>query len=318
MTPRGGTVLAGRWQIMSSLCAACLTVGCLGLNDQEKELLVVHQQNSKVFYDQGDFARAIDTCRRGLELKKSDRTLRLTLAYSLLQTGNEAFVREADQILQDLEGWRSDDFRVQMGRGITQLTMSRMVDDTQLAQEHRSQARDYLERSIELEPDSAEAIFQLAVLALEQEHFPDFERRSAQALDLIRSSVRIKRRTLEMAEDPEQSRRTQRDLLVELRRGQELLRMRSALAYSEKRFEDALNDLQQMEDLGVMARSDYFNRARARERAGQMEAAVQDYVDFIEMSEDGNDTNVQVAVENLYELRARIAEQRVLERLDES
>ena len=65
--------------------------------------------------------RAVDQCLRGLELDEDDYSLNLTLAWSLLRTGDKARVFEAYErfkVTEDLN-WFEEDFRIYLGLGET-------------------------------------------------------------------------------------------------------------------------------------------------------------------------------------------------------
>ncbi len=298
----------------ASIALAFGCVSCLGLSDQEKEMLIVHQQNSKVYYDQGNMARAEQHCRLGLELEPDDRTLRLTLAYVLLKRADPESLEESLQYLDSLDSWfGGEDFRVLLGKGIALQSQARLAleSGSSEASDLFEEARDRLEDSLELEADNIEAVFHLSLLDLEQNNVEKFWSHSEHTLSLVEKSVRMKAKLLERIEGERQRSAMIRDRVVDQQRGRRLRELRAELAFRQGNHDEALQEMSGLEALDAFARPHYFNRAMIHQARGDLEEAVQDYERFIELSDAGIDANVQVAVENLYDLRAELAEQRV-------
>jgi tetratricopeptide (TPR) repeat protein len=288
--------------------------GCFGLSDQEQELLIIHQQNSKLYYDRGDYGLAIQQCRLGLQLSPGDETLQLTLAYSLLRTSTRESTEEAYEILDSMEGWfGSSDFRVVLGQGIASLSLYRHYQDSEpeLAESYREEARDLLEEATEMAPDSIEAYYHLSLLDLELGDLDRFLEHSGQTLVLLESSIRLKDRTIDKVEREEQRELISRDRRIAADRGRQLVRLRSAILYRRDRIRDALEELARLESVDGLERPDYFNRARLHEELGELELAVDDYETFLDLSERSSDTNVEMAMDSLFRLRAQLAERRV-------
>ena len=293
------------------------TAGCRGLSEQQEQMLVIHQQNSKEYYDQGDLSRAEDQARRGLALDADDRSLNLLLAYVLLRRGTMDALNEADEIFEDLDGgWGSaDDFRLELGMGIVAMTRQRLLRQREPADQRAitrasERAREKLGRALELEPDCTEAVYQLALLAVEEGETAQFREHSDRAIELLDRSVTVKRRALQRITNPRQRTTSLRDLSVDTRRARELLRLRADLRFREQDLEGCLADLDQLEELGAFGRSDFYDRARVLTELNQIARAVDDYESFLEHSEE-LDGEVQKAIESLTTLRAQLAEQHV-------
>ena len=304
-----------RWALPLLATAALTVAGCGGLEPAEQEMLVVHQQNSKIYYDRGDLPRAEQQARLGLEINDNDRSLKLLLAYVLLRQNTDASLEEALDLLSGLGGSRSEDYRVHLGRGLVETSWFRLrrEDDPEDAAKHLARARRAMRSVVELEPDCTEAYYHLALLDLEEENFDQFNQHVETTLTLVGRSLKAKDVALEQVGRPEQRQLIVRDRQVDAGRGRELLLLRAERAYQQKRYADAVRDLDRMADLGDLSRADYFNRARILHEVGDLERAVADYERFIELSDAGLDARVEVALDNLFQLRAQIAEGRTRE-----
>jgi len=302
-----------------ALCLLVLGAGlpsCSGLEPEEQQMLVVHKQLSKTYYDRGDFGRAEQQCRLGLETDSSDRTLLLTLAWVRLRQGTKEALAEAEDLFNRLGGPRSDDFRVHLGRALVFIAHFRNTPEDAPA-DAQEEARDYLklarktlDKVLTLAPDCTEAAYQAAVLSLEEEDFAAFETLSDRTLVLVERSIKAKDLALERIDRPEQQALVKRDRWLDASRGRELLLLRAQRAYEDGQLDASLAHLDRLGSMGEMGPADYFNRARILEDLHQWERAAKDYERFIVLNKDPSSTQVQAALDNLEVIRARIAETR--------
>lgn len=111
-----GAVLTSRTVllILLVLCAACSS-----LSEKEETALNLYKQNSKSYYNTGNYVKAIDQCYKGLELDENDFSLNLTLGWSLLRAGGKAnLFASLSQFEKTLDlGWFDEDYRVLLGLG---------------------------------------------------------------------------------------------------------------------------------------------------------------------------------------------------------
>lgn len=305
--------MLGRAAILVVLSALCGT-GCSLFGDEtNEEFLIIHKRNSKIYYDQGDLQRSEQQCRKGLEIDSDDPTLQLTLAYCLLRQGAVDQLLEADSILESMEGWfGTDDWRVPLGRGMVEQSLGRLASATDEveAAEHRARSRQYLERALELNDESVEAAYSVSLLDVEDNRFEDFEVHSARTIELIRKSDRTAGTRLRYTEDESARRLTEIERQVNRERARGLLEVRAGRAFAAGNFENALRDLDILDELGGLTGADHYNRARMRERTGDIPGAVDDFEKFLAMIGDRIDDRVDLALRSLTELRSQLAEQR--------
>lgn len=134
----------------TGICSLLLLLypACFGLNEKEEIALNGYKQNSKAYYNNGDYMAAIDQCYKGLELDDGDYSLNLTLGWALLRAGGKENIFKAYEQFSKTDSlqWFSEDYRVSMGLGQTCYKIATLF----------RQKLDYYERKIEEDPGSAE------------------------------------------------------------------------------------------------------------------------------------------------------------------
>ena len=91
-----------------------------------------------------------------------------------------------------------------------------------------------------------DAVYQLALLDLADGSLNKFHEHSETSLELLASSLKVKKRALERVEVGSQRENIKADYELDLFRSQRLLRFRAESAYHEERLSDALSNMDRM------------------------------------------------------------------------
>ena len=307
------------WSAIACILGLLLLGGCsvFGLNETEEQLLAIHKQNAKIFYENGDLPRAIQQCRKGLEIDEDDESLRLNLAFALLRQGRPESLAEAQVLFEDLPTWFEDDsqeFKIYMGLGMTLQQRARLARDDESAEEDlkglQDEAEEYLEMALELNNESIEVLFTHAILSLDRGDEGQFLERSALVLGFLEGSHAALDTRLELTENPLEVQLLELENAVTTRRAQLLRETRADIYFKDQRYDLVIAELSGLEVLGPLSRSNHYNRALAYELEGNAEEAVRDLERFIRMNEDALSPMVEEAVQSVLRLRAQLAEQR--------
>jgi len=291
------------------------------LSSDEQARLDTHKRNSKAYYDVGDYRRAEDQCRRGLEIDE-DATLRLTLGLSLLMQAEPAKLEEAAALFrEEIGAFGSRDWRLRMGYGMTLQQLARLrgadPDPARSAEapELRRRARVELEAAAQAREVPAEVPYHLAILDLEEERPDLFRPHAERALAKLQERDRFLSVQLRQPMGQKEFERTTQDRRVNSERGRRIARESARAAWRADDWKGASAAMDQLETFGALDRSDYYDRARIRERTGDTEGAVKDLERFVVLSGDRVDTLVVQSIESLNRLRAELAERRTATQL---
>jgi tetratricopeptide (TPR) repeat protein len=295
------------------------------LTREEQAQVDTHKRTSKAWYDLGDYARAEDQCRRGLEIE-DDATLKLTLGLSLLMQARPEKLEEAAELFRGEIGFfGSGDWRLHMGYGMTLQQLARVREAsqdegerakaTELRREAREELEEALERSSETRNTPADVSYNLAILDLEEGRDDLFPEHARMALTkLLENEKRLAQEIRLIAGDRERD-RSERERRINSDRGRRLAREAARIAWEAGDWKKASETMRQLETFGPLARADYFDRARVRERNGDVEGAVQDFDQFIRQSGDQVDELVTQAIQSRAALLAQLAEKRTATQL---
>ena len=321
--PAATRTAARRAERVFALALLLAPAGCASfwLDDADETRLATFKYNSKAYYEIGDYARAEDQCRRGLEILDDDDTLRLTLAYTLLMQSDRRKLEEAATIFEEQIGFfGSDDWRLHQGYGMTLQQLARLLSASEKPEEKtrvaglRAQARDELdaaaEGSAETRNTPPEVPYHLALLDLEEGRRDLFPVHAKAAVDKLTEQEKFLAVQLKQPMGQSELRRSERDKAINAERGRRITREAARYAWEEQDWKTAEAAMQSLETFGALERPDFYDRARVREQAGNVEGAVQDYEKFLTMSGERVDDTVTRAVESLQRLRSQLAERR--------
>ena len=295
--------------LFASLCLALLAIcGCSSLSERDQLRLDTFKVNSKRFYEEGQFRRAEDTCRKGLLLDPEDLSLAQVLGFSLLRQGGGAQVNEAVAIFNRcLELEDEFDFRSRLGLGEAHFQMglmwtnelARIHADENLTQEER-QAK--LAQALESRDDAHDSSEVALREVLDSPRGRDnvmarstFSRlltvlgRYEEAAEVLRamiatlaSSVRLRTEQLSGEALTDEQRPVFERTLKNLEEQHvEALELLANVAAKTARWEEVISAFAQIESMQSMQPADYYNRARAYEALGARDAAITDYDTFV-------------------------------------
>jgi len=326
--PCAATRIAGRRadrarSFRAALVALPLLAAFACRSQSDEEQLTIHRIESKHYYDVGDYERAADQCRRGLEVESGDAPLRLTLAWSLLMQGERKHLLEAAEIFKGEIGWfGSSDWRLHLGAGMTDQELARLLADSKSKEDLdqveglRRSARIHLDRAYEAsEKDHnspPELLYHLALLDLDEQRNDLFQQHAEAGITVMASTAKVLATQVKQETDAGSKTRLERERDVNSERARRLLHELARLAWNREPRDAtaASNYMVQIEQFGPLARPDYFNRGRMRETTGDLEGAVADFEKFLSLSAQVADDNVNRAVESLQRVRSQLAERR--------
>jgi len=320
----------GRLRGVPLLAVLALASACMSTEDEEK--LGIHRMEATHYYDSGDYVRAEEQCRAGLELAKGDEMLELQLGFSLLMQATPKKLEEAAEVFGRELGWfGSSDWRLSLGAGMTDQERARLISND-LPNEHdaakaarmndriadlRSSARSNLDRanrsSREKENNAPpELLYHLALLDLDESRYDLYRGHADEAVQLMRTSDKFYAVQIRQQQDDKERARIERARSINAERARRLLKELARIQWGRdpRDVPAAAKSMKMLEEFGPLARPDYFNRGRIYEANGDIEGAVADYEKFLSMSADVADENVTRAVSSLEKLRAKLAETR--------
>ena len=111
------------WILLVSLTA------CSSLSDEDTIRLTTFKQNSKQFYDDEQFVRAEDQCRKGLLIDPDDLSLSQVLGYSLLRQRSPEKLHEAERVFRECVDLDDDDLRNHLGLAEVLYQLGNLYDD---------------------------------------------------------------------------------------------------------------------------------------------------------------------------------------------
>lgn len=318
-----------RWLLLALTLAACST-----LTEDDEKRLATFKFNSKRFYEEGQFQRAEDQCRKGLLLEPEDVSLRQVLGYSLLRQGSPPDVYEAVQTFESCVDLEDEfDFRNRLGLGEAQfqlgqiwLTKETQVErDEKLTQDERATQREQARAAAGKSFGAAEAALRevlasprgrddsmakntLARLLALTNRYEDAAGLLRSLTDQLGSSIRLRTEQLSTASLPVERRELLDEQLEQLR--QEHLRSLGLLAtVSAKlgRDDEVIATYAQIDAQKAMLPADFYNRAQAYERLGSRDAAIADYQSFVRQAASRGsafDDNVAEALARITKLQS--------------
>lgn len=310
--------------------AALLVIGwtcasCSGLSKQEQDQFDIYMRNGQRYYDGGRYDQAEQQIRQALEIKEDDKKTRLMLAWTLLQQGSPAQLREANEEFKSLTRKYDDDYRVRLGYGTTQFKIALLRakqipvlerrEDTELLARARKEhdaaiakATSEFEIVLELNPDDPSALSNLGqVLALEGE--------ADRAIALFERFLGLAEKTRRYLEGQKRSRVITADQLEILnakidRNIQREVTVRDIVAniyFDQGRPEAAVDQLTRILALEPNWIDTYLQRARCWSRLAEYDKAVDDVETFLRKTERGfEDPIVKRANELLKEFVAKL------------
>ncbi len=292
---------------MTAASALVLLIGCSSLSPEDEIRLNTFKYNSKKFYEDGQFQRAENACRRGLDLDPDDLSLRQVLAFSLLRQGSAPQVAESVVQFEECLDLENDDYRSYLGLGEAQfqlgllwsnriaalrvdekMTPDEREDEIARAESGRDGAYAGSEAALKtvLEStrgrDNVVAQSTLARLYAILERFQE----SADVLRTMNATLARSRELRTEQIDPETIPEDRRALFARMLtqlRDQEVegLGLLAAVAAKMKHWDEVISVYARVELLDAMQPADYYNRARAFEGLRSRDAAVLNYETFV-------------------------------------
>ena len=313
----------------AALLLAPLALATACLSQAEKERIEIHRVEANLYYDAGDYERAEEQCRAGLEIDDADEVLSKQLGYSLLMQATPQKLDEAAELFEQRLGlFGSPDWQLSLGAGMTDQKRARLlVADaaketdqkkaeklTERAAELRESARSRLDDAGEASQNNAppELYYHLSLLDLDEERYDLFRPHAEEAIALMRTSDKFLEVQVRQQADEKRRAHLEGSRAVNAERARLLIKELARIEWGRdpKDLPAAAKMMKTLEDFGPLQRADYFNRGRILEATGDLEGAVSDYEKFLSLSADVADENVTRAVSSLQKLRAKLAELR--------
>lgn len=296
--------------ILNRSLAAILLIlpACSSLDEQDEARLTTFKINSKRFYEEGQFRRAEDACRKGLLLETEDLSLLQVLGFSLLRQGGANRIQESIAVFSKCIEIEDDfDYRSRLGMGESQYQMGLMwanqigaiEANEMLTQEERLDKAASAETFRQLAYETAEESL-LEVLDSPRGRDDVIARntlsrlygvlgRYDEAAETLRALVATLSSSIHLFEEQlaskslEENQRTQFQESLKLLQNQEIegLELLANVAAKLGRYEEVISAYATIEAREGMQPAGYFNRARAYEALGARDAAIQDYDTFV-------------------------------------
>ena len=142
--------------------ALLATAGCASLSEEDQTRLENFKFNSKLYLQNGDFARAEDQCRKGLALDDEDKSLNLLLGTALCKQQNPSKTREAEVHLQNVldDELYTEEYKALLELGSAEFWLGEYFQEREKPEktaEYFTRAGNHLERALELHPELIEA-----------------------------------------------------------------------------------------------------------------------------------------------------------------
>jgi tetratricopeptide (TPR) repeat protein len=312
------------------LAPLALATACLSQADKEK--LEIHRVEATHYYDVGEYERAEEQCRAGLEVDDTDEILGLQLGYSLLMQATPKKLDEASELFHTRLGWfGSPDWRLSLGAGMADQERARLLAADAAKEPDKEKAAKLTERAAELRAsarsslDAAdvasrakennappELLYHLSLLDLDEARYDLFRPHAEEAIALLRTADKFAAVQIRQQADDKERARLERARNINAERARRLIKELARIEWGRepKDLPAAAKNMKTLEEFGPLQRADYFNRGRILEATGDLEGAVSDYEKFLSLSADVADENVTRAVSSLQKLRAKLAELR--------
>ncbi len=298
-----------------ALAAMTFTAACNSLTPEDEIRLANFKQNSKRFYDDGDFRRAVDQCRKGLAIEPEDQSLRQVLGYSLLRQDRPTEVAESVAVFEKLIDDESDfDFRNHLGLGEAQLKLAQFWDrqremivaDEKLTPEDReaklargAEARQKAFAAAEEaltgvldtprgknDTDAQNALARLYATQGRWEEAADVLRNLSATLE---NSIHLREEQVSTATLPPDKKDLFEKTLKRLKDQRiDALGLLATMSAKMSRWEEAVSVYARLESEQSMRPADYYNRGVAYEQLGARDAAIADFEQFLRKAAQRN------------------------------
>ena len=293
---------------IAALTALFALPACNSLSEQDQARLDTFKMNSKRYYEEEQFRRAEDACRKGLMIDSEDLSLFQVLGFSLLRQGGGNQVNEAVAIFERcLEIEDEFDYRSRLGLGEAHFQMGQMWNneldriaaDENLTREERLEKQEYAmaarEKSYELSEGALREVLDsprgrgdvmasstLSRLLTVLERYDESAEVLRSMIGTLSASINLRSEMLEGEGVPKEQREMFERTLDSLKSQRVgALELLANVAAKETRWEEVISAFAQIEAVEAMQPADYFNRARAYEALGARDAAISDYDTFV-------------------------------------
>jgi len=288
--------------------ALLAVIGCSGLSEQDQLRLDTFKINSKRFYEEGQFRRAEDACRKGLMVDPEDQSLFQVLGFSLLRQGGGKKINEAVAIFNRCVEIEDDfDFRSRLGLGEAHYQMASMWNNEQaridadedLTQEERAaklaHALESRDESYELSERALREVLEsprgrdhlmarstLARLLTVLERYDEAAETLRSMVATLSASIKLRNEQIASGALTKEQRPLFEGTLSSLKKQHvEALELLANVAAKTSRWEEVISAFAEIESMGSMQPADFYNRARAYEALGARDAAITDYDTFV-------------------------------------
>ncbi len=312
-----------RWARRLAWSLLLAVPGCFGLSEQDEALLSIYRENTETYFRQGEYVQAMLNADKAIALDDDVPELRVVRAYCLLRLGeasnNVSYLDESvaqfDDIVADYpvdEQYRAylgagsahlaralvsereaDAMTSRLGRGFldeessiagrANLTVSRadQVKHLEIAEKHIRAVLD-----LDVHRDNSYALQHL-VMVLNRQGNRDAETIAVgnRALALLHENSRVVESLLQRNAKLTPTRQLELQKQVEMNTNRErLLRdLMSTIHANNGDTVEALDQLSELEDRGLMGEAQFYNRAALYESLGQHRAAIADLKAFLRM-----------------------------------
>lgn len=296
-----------------TVLALLASPGC-GLTDEEESRLSFFRESSLGAYDRGDYMQSLHQANMALALDEDDPIMHLVKGFCLLKLGklsdNAITVDESLDTFEAVADELDDDFRVYLGLGGAHLARALLCDkeitlmekrleseflspESRVAEtkrlqiereqqlQHLVESETYLRRALdfELQKDNLYALVDLT-LALNAQGGKDDEALvfAERALAVNDESTRFTQAALEKNKALSPGARIDLAQRIESNRDRERL-LRDLIAtveFNRKNYEGFLEQMQILDDQGLLDEIQLHNRAQVHETLGQYDAAADD------------------------------------------
>ena len=303
-----------------ALLALLAAAGC-GLTDEEESRLAFFRESAIGAYDRGDFLQSLHQANMALELDEGDPMMSLVKGFCLLKIGkasnNAATIDEALNTFEDISDELDEDFRVYLGLGGSHLARALLADreiaqmerrleseflsptsreaETKRLSQEREQQRAHLvesERNLrkvlefELQKENLYALVDL-VMTLDEMGGRDDEAIDVaqRALKVNDESTRFTQAALDNNKSLSPGARIDLARRIEANGDRErLLRdLVATVEFNRREYGAFLEQMQILEQKGLLDEVQLHNRATVHEQLGQYDAAADDLQSMLRM-----------------------------------
>gem|GEM_PF-1913730 len=318
---RAGGSRAARALLLVALTWAALP-GCVGLSDEETNVLTVHLQNSTLFFQQASYRQALHQANMALVIDEHHMGMRIIKGFCLTKLGatqgTEAELDQALEIFDDLKPGRGgEDYRTWLGSGEAHMARAQKHQQALERIERRLESdfltEDGREAEVEKATEEAEAKSDHLLLAEEDlRHvltFPLHQDNTYALLDLIVTvnmdgqrqdeSVALCRRAIDLlVEGIELTRETLNDGIrlspskkvdlqkrvdESLSKERQLRQILVSIDFARGSYQRCLDEISSLEERQLITASDHLLRADIFEKLGMLPDALDELDVFLRM-----------------------------------